>query len=268
MNRKQTRLLVENWRKVLSEGLENNNNSYVLEEGWKENLGMATIALNFLLGNIGSANANNTDSTTQIINTLKDAGVNVPKSSLYNFSEKSVEEAVKKCVNKKVKEIKRSFKNNKQMQNWLHTAKAAFEVDINASDFEDIVIKGINHSANETCLLIFQELFPDTVKLSDSEKVSISDDHKKEIESKLKDAAEKHGIDSGNINIGSFNNETAKLVLEDFMQDTLDNLGNFKKLAVKILVKFIKKSLTEDLKSKGKAPKDPGEKSNVFYKFF
>lgn len=221
MNRSETRLLVENWRKVLNEGLYDNDPE-ILEENYKLTI---PLALSLLFG--GSALGKSTDNSTnnptdQIIQTLNDSGASVSESDLYSFNAEGVKAAVNKCISMRAKDIQKKFKSDKKTQVWLSGVSSVFNFS-EEELFSEVVMPSITSTAQKTCLTIFSQLYPSKI-FKQSKGDTLSWDGKEAAEEHIDKKAKELGIDV-KANLSSWKNEAGKFIFE-IMSYSLKNLGN------------------------------------------
>jgi hypothetical protein len=125
-NRNETRLLVENWRKVLETGLYQNDPE-VLEEGFRDKLMIgALLAANIVGGiNVASAKAPSDAAPAQTVGSLvagiEASGVDVRKDDIWVLNVKNITKSVNNCYIENSKRIKGEIDKDEDLKQWFNT---------------------------------------------------------------------------------------------------------------------------------------------------
>jgi len=128
-NRNETRLLVENWRKVLEEGL-HDKDPELLEEGWKQNVLLATLLTQGLFGIIpqGISKAEATPithadgyegSVEAVEQMLIGKGHTVFEDEIYQLNKPLVKKQVINCIRHAKEQTTLYINQNDVLRNWF-----------------------------------------------------------------------------------------------------------------------------------------------------
>jgi len=121
-NRSETRLLVENWRKVLEEGLHDKDPELLEEGALGEKLVIASLLVQGLFGIVPASARTLTPDTTptkEVVKMAKKQGQRIFDDSLYTLNKKKIQQQVFQCFVNTSNQVQTYISQNQNLTNWF-----------------------------------------------------------------------------------------------------------------------------------------------------
>jgi hypothetical protein len=224
MNRSETKLLVENWRKVLNEGLYDSDPEILAEINLKKAVQTGSFLTMLFLSTLGAKSASAESPLERFTAQAEQAiGKPVPASSLYRHSKPAIEKAVNTCIDKRIEEIKSSFKEDVQFKKWLSAYETVLKVPRDEV-FDKGVIPAIREAAAESCFELAGQLVEDVIASDSGAKEYYADwDQAEKAKASLKQTLKSKGINPDKLGDPSSTFKTN--FLEEILDVIMENLG-------------------------------------------